>query len=407
MRKLLILIAVIGGVASIALCASYGWDQATVLKDQITAAFIYGMVAVFTLVLHVAAIRLWVNGWRKVGTFIGMAGFLAFVMTAFTSLGGLASRSDKVLAERQDVIDSKADTKRQIDELLAEKAGMKFTRTTQAAVDAAQLLANTAKQARVAECGNGDPKQRGRFCREKEDAEAGAVRALGTAQTNKASTDRFDEIEAELKRLRSQKTEGSVGAADPLKALLATVMGTWAELLTAWQKAVFAVIYDVCLIAVMIGIEVLGHVQQPRREKKAQRPEPKSEAQPEPVAVVEAEIIEPEPKPVAIPKPAKPKLIASNPSTLTGSVKRILTENLERGQGQKVEIAELVGRYRAVCKAEGKKTVSQDEFIADVDTFCKSLGIKRKTINGHVYLMDVQLVLVDHKGRELCDPGAA
>lgn len=128
MRKLLIIIVVTGGLASVALCASYGWDQAILLKDAVIQAFIYGMVAVFSLVLHGAAIRIYVSGWRKCGVAIGIAGFLAFVVTAFTSLGGMASRSDHVLAERQDVIDAKANTKMQLDDLSVEKEAMKFVR---------------------------------------------------------------------------------------------------------------------------------------------------------------------------------------------------------------------------------------------------------------------------------------
>jgi len=228
MRKLLIAIAAVGGLASIGLCASYGWDQATVLKDQVTAAFIYGMGAVFSLVLHMLAIRVWVMGWRKCAVAIGFAGFLAFVMTAFTSLGGLASRSDHVLAERQGVLDTKASTKRQIDELVAERAGLTFKRASQTTVNAAKLVADAAKQARELECG-----KVGDNCRKRRDAEAAALAALTKAQENKAATDRFDQIEAELKSLRAQKGETTVGTLDPLKTLLTVVMGAWADLLTA------------------------------------------------------------------------------------------------------------------------------------------------------------------------------
>jgi hypothetical protein len=181
------------------------------------------MVAVFTLVLHVAAIRTWVLGWRKSGAAIGFAAFLAFVMTAFTSLGGLASRSDRVIAERQDVLDTKADTKQQIADLTKERAALKFTRITKGAVDAAQQVADAAKLTKERECGGGDPRQRGRFCRDKEDGEGVALASLATATTNKAATDRFDEIEAQLKKLRSLKGETGVGSVNPLRDLLATI----------------------------------------------------------------------------------------------------------------------------------------------------------------------------------------
>jgi hypothetical protein len=89
--------------------------------------------------------------------------------------------------------------------------------------------------------------------------------------------------------------------------------------------------------------------------------------------------------------PTKPKLVVSNPSKLICSVKRILTDNLERCPGGKVEIAEVGFRYRDVCRAEGKRSVSQDVFIAEVGAFCDAVGIKRKTIDGHLYLLNVKL----------------
>ena len=98
-------------------------------------------------------------------------------------------------------------------------------------------------------------------------------------------------------------------------------------------------------------------------------------------------------KPMSPPRP-KPRLIASSPSQPVGSVKRILTDNLERCSGGKVEIAEVGNRYRDVCKAEGKRAVSQDAFVADVSAFCDALDIKRKTIGGHLYLINVHVTPV-------------
>src|SRR5262249_55759487 len=164
-------------------------------------------------------------------------------------------RSDHYQAAREGVLDTKASTQKQIEDLERERNGLAFRRTTKAAVDAAKLLSDAAAKAREQECG-----KVGDNCRKRQDAEAAALAALTKAQENKAATDRFDQIEAELKQLRAQKGETTVGTLDPLKTLLTAVIGTWADLLTAWQKAVFAVVYDTCLIAVMIGIEVLGHV---------------------------------------------------------------------------------------------------------------------------------------------------
>jgi hypothetical protein len=43
----------------------------------------------------------------------------------------------------------------------------------------------------------------------------------------------------------------------------------WATLLTGWQMVFFAVIYDICMVASMIGMEVLGHVPTKRREDES------------------------------------------------------------------------------------------------------------------------------------------
>jgi hypothetical protein len=376
MRKGLIVILAIGALASIALCAAFGWDQATEQKDRITQAFVYGFVALATLALHAVALRIWVAGWRKTGGFIGVIAMLAFIMTAFTSLGGLASRADRVVAERQDAIDTKADTKKQIADLLAEKTGLKAPWTTQAAVDAAQRLANAAAANREAECA-----KRGDNCRNREGDERKALEALAAAQASKATTDRIIEIDADLKRLRAVKTNGTIGSADTLKALLSPILGVWADVLTSWQKVAFALIYDLCLVALMIGIEVLGHIGVARPSQPDMRKKPENVSTSE------------EP---ALPVNTKPKLVVTtaNPS---GSVPSILTEHLESAPGKKVEIAEIGRRYRDVCKERGKAPVKQDVFVNAVDMYCRKVGIKRQTIDDSLYLMDVQLMRLDHK----------
>ena len=402
MRSVLILILGIGALASIALCGSYGWDQATELKDRVTQAFVYGFVALATLALHAVALHICVNGWRKSGVFVGIVAMLAFMMTAFTSLGGLASRSDKVIAERQSELDAKADVKSQIDALVAERSSMKFTRTTKAAVEAAQLLAETRKQARIAECGNGDPKQRGRFCRDKEGAEGEAVTALATAQTNKASTDRFEQIETELKRLRSLKTDGTVGVADPIRALLATIVSAWADLLTAWQKAVFAVIYDLTLVAFMIGIEVMGHLRLSKQEAiavtEAETPMATAAptAAPEHAPAPAAPPPEPTPTPVAKTKPRAPE--RPRPKLAAATAKPIellldwLLECCEFETGPRTEIYDGYVNHAAWCQRRGLRAMSPEAFVEDLNRVCSEHGSERWLCLDGDHMVGVRLI---------------
>ncbi len=255
MSKLLLFVATVGALASVALCATYGLDQASVLKDQVIIALNYAMVALFSFVLHIGAVRAWVLGWRKTGVLACIVGLLLFVVTVLLSTSGLASRADRLLAERQEVLDGRADIKAQIDTLLAEKAVMKFTRISQALVDITRRQMDEATRVRKAECPDGDWKQRGPKCGTKEIDEMVAATRLATAEEWRAATEHADEIDRQLTALR--ELESGVGAA---KAL-----GAWIDALTAWQKMLVAVAYDLGLIVVLILAEVMGHAQPARR----------------------------------------------------------------------------------------------------------------------------------------------
>jgi hypothetical protein len=111
---------------------------------------------------------------------------------------------------------------------------------------------------------------------------------------------------------------------------------------TAQQFGLAAVV-ELIIIACLSAWEILGHTS---ARPSALTPVVKTEPEPEP-----------EPEQIVIPPAPKPKLIVSNPKppSAIGSVKRILTDKLEKCIGGKVEFADLVTRYRAVCKAEGKR----------------------------------------------------
>jgi hypothetical protein len=376
MRSCLIALLVIGGFGSVALCASYGWDQGgAVLKDQASQAFIYGFVSVATLVLHGVALRMYVEGWRRSGAFVGVVAMLAFAMTIFTSLGGLASREDKVTAQRQGEIKAEADVEGQIAKLESEKAKMQFTRVTQGAVDAAKRAVDTAQRAVDQECG-----KVGDNCRKRQDGLQAATGAHVLAETNLASTKRFGEIEADLKKLRSQqKPENGAGSANPLEALLTKIIGAWAALLIAWQKALFAVIYDLCLVALMISVEVLGNIRVVRTPVPEEKPE--APAVPvQPVAPVA-------PKPAQAKKPARPKIVASN-SEFTVTMLPLL----QKKPGKNVSVKEAFKAYDSACRKRGKGPLGVEDFSPELQAMCRKAKIDTKMIKGIPHLLDVEIV---------------
>ncbi len=208
----------------------------------------------------------------------------------------------------------------------------------------------------------GDPQQRGKFCREKEESERAAADVLRKATAEKATTDRGNKIEDEIPAVRDRLNGGdTVASANPLGSALSLLIGSAADVLTARLQAIIALVFELCLVGLMVSYEAMGHTSNPEHAT------------------------------AGIAFGPKPQLIASNPSRPAGSVKRILTDNLDRCPGGKVEIAEIGRRYRHVCKTEGKCGVSQEAFIAETEAFCEAIGIKRKKLGAYLYLTDVQL----------------
>ena len=363
MRRWLGALACCIGLVSIILTARYGWKQADEEIDKWVAAVMFGSISLCAFVFDAVAVRLWFNRMRRLSVFIGFLASLAFVVTFANNLGGIASRAETVEAQRSKVVDARSNDRRELERLERQLAEFgTYAPTDQAAVDAAERAADAATTAKERECGGGDPKQRGKFCREKESSEQAATEALRMATANKATTDRASKSELEIRTLRARlSTGGTVATANPLGNALSLLIGSAADVLTARLQAIIALVFELCLVGLMVSYEALGH---------------------------KAEL---EPTRTVVPLRPKPQLIASNPSRPRGCVKRILTDILERCPGAKVEIAKLGNRYRVVCKAQGMRSVTQDEFVAEVEAFCKALGIQWRTTNGHLYLVDVRL----------------
>jgi hypothetical protein len=397
MRKVLGFLVVLCGIVSIAMTSRYGWKQADNTIDQTMSAVMFGTIALCAIIFDAVAIRLWVNRWRAAGFFIGVIACLAFVVTFSNSLGSILSRSDAVEAQRQNITDQRADNRRELNRLEDALARIgSFTPTDQAAVEAAMRAANTATDRRKVECGENNEK-RGPLCRQREIEDTDAAAKLATTTANKATTDRARDLEGQIAKVKAKLTaSANVGSINPLAQALARIVPSLGDGISAMMQAAVALVFELCIIGMMVGFELLGHAAPARPAPQAQVQEP---APPVIIVPVVPEPTPPppepklvEPKMVVVPPPTKPKLIATNPDRRpVGSVKRILTIHLESAPGDKVEIADVGNRYRDVCRRDGKRTVTSDEFCTELDDFCRTVGITWKKAGEHVYLLDVRL----------------
>ena len=183
-----------------------------------------------------------------------------------------------------------------------------YTPADAEAVAAAKRAADAATASKIAECDG--IKGRGPLCKQWERDEAAAATKLAEVTAAKATTDMAKGYETQIAAVQAklgQPIAEHVGAANPLGRVLENMIGSAADTLTAWQQAIVALVFELCLVGAMVGFAVLGEVS----------PAP---AKTEPVEP------EPAPEPAAEEKraPARPKLVVNNDNELFKTLAQLL-----------------------------------------------------------------------------------
>ena len=268
MRLLFGCLAVVLGVASISLAARYGYKGADTEIDGVISAVVFGTIALCAFLFDAAAVRLWFQRHRVGAVIIGFIAALALIVTFTNSLGAIAGRADITQAERERTKTLGKGDERHLERLVRERAAMQFTTADQATVDAAREAATAAERIRERECGNGDPKQRGSNCRLRESEEQAKRDALTAALADRAATERAASLDRDIAKLRTRLEKAlPVNNPNPLGAALEQILGQAAAALTAWQQAIVAAVFELCLVGVMVIYELLGYAPKQRIER--------------------------------------------------------------------------------------------------------------------------------------------
>jgi len=372
MRALFGGLAVLLGAVNIALAARYGFKGADTLVDGAISAVVFGAIALCAFLFDAAAVRLWFMGHRIGAAAIGLIAAAALVVTFTNSLGAIAARGDTMLAERAKAVDTRKDDRAELGRIAAERAAMTFVPATADAVSSAREAVKAAERTRKAECGDGDPKQRGPNCRARETAEAEARTDLTTMIANKEKTDRATQLDADIRALR-KRLDGAqaVTNPNPLGTALELMLGAGAAALTAWQQAIIAAVFELCLVGVMVIYELLGQRGQPIAQQvvangasPAQRPDRALDT----AASTRVLAVLPPPRKAKTSKPRKGS---------SSSVKTFVRDHLfPADDGERVDIKALMQTYRAWCAEKGFAPVDLDGFLDEIEGLCRKLGIK-------------------------------
>ena len=184
MRALFGGLAILLGAVSISLAARYGYKGADTVIDGVISAMVFGAIALCAFIFDAAAVRLWFMRHRVGSMTIGA---ISAAVTFTNSLGAIAGRADVTQAERARAKDDVAADRTELARIAQERAAMRFIPATEETVIAARETVAAAERIRAAECGNGDPKQRGPNCRQRETEEQTRREALTSALTGKAA----------------------------------------------------------------------------------------------------------------------------------------------------------------------------------------------------------------------------
>ena len=382
MRLLFGWLAVFLGAVSIALAARYGYKGADTIVDGVISAVVFGSIALCAFIFDAAAVRLWFMRHHAGAVVIGVIAAAALVVTFTNSLGAIAARGDTTQAERRKAKTDSAADLADLKRIARERDAMVFTPATAEVVQAARDAVRSAEEIRQRECGAGDPRQRGPNCRQRESEEQAKRDALAAVLANKALTDRAAKLDQDAETVRAKLGKAPlVEKPNPLGETLELLLGAAAAALTAWQQAVVAAVFELCLVGVMVIYELLGQDAGGRvtTQDKANPEDRQADRDPIPASAV------------AKPFPSPPERSRTKAGAGLASVKSFIGERVSPADGERIEMKALVHEYRAWCGSKGVEPVALESFLEVVEKVCRKIGIEIVNDAQRVFCLNVRI----------------
>lgn len=394
MRSLIGLFGAFTALIIVAMVARYGYATADSQVDGFIAAFLFGTIAAGGLGGHAVAARLW-RTHRLASLSVGVIAAAALIVNLSNSVGAIAGRSDKVMAERLQAAEIARDLRGTLTRLQRDRDAIPAgVPTTQQMVQAAQEAVTAAERFRTIEC-----EKRGPLCRQRETEETAARSAHASAAAGFAMTERAKQLDKDLAAAR-QKLEAApaIALANPQAALLARVFHLPDVTVAAtWQQVSIAVVVEMLIVGALMAFELLGRANPARAStpKSSAMPLKTSPATTAPLLTVQAVEETPQPRPARI---IKPRVVTSQPkpsASASTAVAALLTDLLEPGNRRdRVALEDAYRAYAAACRQRGMEPLAPNDFLDPVHTFCKACGIATSVSDDNIYLLGVTIATV-------------
>jgi hypothetical protein len=350
--------------------------------DGLISAVVFGAIALCAFIFDAAAVRLWFMHHRLGAVVIGTISAAALVVTFTNSLGAIAGRADISQAERVRATTEIAADRAELTRLARERDAITLRPVTEEALAAARDVAAAAERIRVAECGNGDPRQRGSNCRARETEEQARRDALGALLLDQAAATRASALDAAAAAIRSRLAKSApVHNANPLGSALELLLGAGASFLTAWQQAIVAAVFELCLVGVMVIFELLGHRDVEQAVQPAHVPGPSVQVDKSAAAAQKKVPVHRQRRPRAKPKASSSRLVST-----------FFQNHVQSAPGARVEMKALTRDIRAWASSRGLDLPGIDQLLEDIATVCQERRIDIEADDDQrVHCLGVQL----------------
>ncbi len=282
--------------------------------------------------------------------------------TLWGGLGTTATGGAMLSAERVKANTSIADDRAMLAKLETQrKAVPAFVPTTAEAFKASEDAAAAAERTRKAECGHGDPRQRGKNCRERELDEAAARSALVTAAANKGATDSAAKLDSQAAGIRERLAKAPPTMdADPQASAFSRLTGIAVDMSAALYAFWLSLAFELgAMFCMMIAYS-----------NGAKRPAL-------PVTGADAT--------------RDGNVVSLDSARPQGDPARFALARLAAAAGQSIELGELHAAYREWCSKEGLRAMGGEQFAQQFSKLCTFADVETRATDGRLFCIGLAL----------------
>jgi hypothetical protein len=372
MRAALGIFGVVAGIIVVALVGRYAFITSDTATDGAIAAFFFGAIAIGGIAGPAAAVHLFrgAKGWAKLWGILALGlALVALAVNLTNSLGAIAGRADKTLAERAKAADSRKDDRAEFARLLRQREAMPaFTPATAETVQAARDAVASAETIRARECANGDPRQRGINCRARETDEQAKRDALAVVLANKAATDRAAKLDSDAAAIRARLEKAQpVASVNPLADTLGRILSLPADTAATAQQVAMVVVVELLIAFALIAWELLAPTPEGSSGQRADTDDGTADARPA-------------------------QAIAQQPVEF-GDVRKFMLACLPRAQDGAVMLRAVYTRYQRWCDEQAPPVAPLEaaEFGTQFKAACERVKLRSERRGDQIYCLGVKL----------------